>query len=101
MASGSITVRDNGTLADDAFQVFLDDILIGSTSIGASNTLAVNNLIPGNHQLKITAIIAPDNVGTYEITLNDGLTFSGDGTSTSGILAQGASATFTIVVPQQ
>lgn len=101
LASGSITVRDNGTLADDAFQVFLDDILIGSTSIGASNTLAVNNLIPGNHQLKITAIIAPDNVGTYEITLNDGLTFSGDGTSTSGILAQGASATFTIVVPQQ
>ncbi len=101
LASGSITVRDNGSLADDAFQVFLDNILIGSTAIGASNTLAVNNLIPGNHQLKITAIIAPDNVGTYEITLNDGLTFSGGGTSNSGILAQGSSATFTIVVPQQ
>jgi murein DD-endopeptidase MepM/ murein hydrolase activator NlpD len=101
LASGSITVRDNGSAADDAFQVFMDNNLIGSTEIGASNTLAVNNLIPGNHQLKITAIIAPDNVGTYEITLNDGLTFSGGGASASGILAQGASTTFTIAVPQQ
>jgi len=101
LASGSITVRDNGFLADDAFQVFLDNTLIGSTAIGASNTLAVNNLIPGNHQIRIVAIIAPDNKGTYEITLNDGLTFSGGGTSTSGVLQEGSSEVFTIVVPSQ
>lgn len=99
LASGSITVRDNGNLADDAFQVFLDNILIGSTSIGASNTLAVNNLKSGNHQLRITAVIAPDNVGTFEISLSDGLTFLGGGTVMSGVLTQGGSASFTIVVP--
>jgi len=101
LASGGITVWDDGSALDDAFQVFLDNILIGSTDIGASNTLVVNNLIPGNHQLKITAIIAPDDLGTYGITLNDGLTFANGETSASGVLAQGWSATFTIVVPQQ
>ena len=99
LASGSITVRDNGALADDAFQVFLDNILIGSTDIGLPNTLAVNNLKSGNHQLRITAVIAPDNAGTFEISLNDGLTFLGGGTVMSGVLTQGGSANFTIVVP--
>jgi murein DD-endopeptidase MepM/ murein hydrolase activator NlpD len=99
LASGSITVGDNGLLADDAFQVFLDNISIGSTAIGASNVLAVNNLIPGNHSLRIRAIVAPDNIGTYEIRLNDGLTFLGGGTLTSGKLSEGSFATFTIVVP--
>lgn len=98
-ASGSITVSDNGPVADDAFEVFLDGHRIGATSIGASNTIALNNLIPGNHALRITAIVAPDNAGTYQVTLGDGLTFFGGGTSTSGTLSQGASATFTIVVP--
>lgn len=99
LVSGSITVRDNGNLADDAFRVYLDGLLIGATSIGASNTLAVNNLIPGNHDLSITAIIAPDNLGTYEVTLNDGLTFSWGGVSTSGTLPQGGATLWTIVVP--
>lgn len=98
-ASGSITVSDNGPAADDAFEVFLDGHRIGATTIGASNTIALNNLIPGNHELRITAIVAPDNAGTYQVTLGDGLTFLGGGTSMSGVLSQGASATFTIVVP--
>lgn len=100
LASGSITVRDNGNIADDAFEVYLDGILIGSTAIGASNTLAINNLIPGNHTLRLVAIVAPDNVGTYEIRLSDGLTFAGSLSVVSGVISQGGSATYTIVVPQ-
>jgi murein DD-endopeptidase MepM/ murein hydrolase activator NlpD len=99
LASGSITVRDNGSLADDAFEVTLDGIRLGETTIGGANTLAVSNLIPGPHVLGITATIAPDNVGTYQVTLNDGLTFAGGGTSRSNVLPQGGSATFAIVVP--
>lgn len=100
LASGSITVRDNGSLADDAFQVYLDGILIGSTAIGASNTLAINNLVAGNHTLRIVAYIAPDNVGTYEIRLSDGLTFTSGVTVVSGVIPQNGSASYTIVVPQ-
>jgi murein DD-endopeptidase MepM/ murein hydrolase activator NlpD len=97
--SGSITVRDDGTLADDAFQVSLDGIVLGQTAIGASNTFAVNSLRSGTHQLTILCTIAPDDVGTYEVSLSNGLTFSGGGTVKSGTLAQGESITFTINAP--
>lgn len=98
---GSITVSDNGSLADDAFEVFFDGVRIGATSIGGANTLSVSNLIPGDHSLRIVAIIAPDDVGTYQIVLADGLTFAGGGTSQSGVIGQGESATFTVNVPNQ
>ena len=100
LADGSITVRDNGNLADDAFEVRFDGILLGSTTIGAANTLAVSNLLPGAHTVTLTATIAPDNVGTYEISLNDGLVFTSGGTSRSGTLPQGGSVNFAVDVPQ-
>jgi murein DD-endopeptidase MepM/ murein hydrolase activator NlpD len=97
--SGSITVRDNGTAADDAFRVSLDGTVLGTTAIGASNTFAVNNIRAGMHTLAIVCTIAPDDVGTYEVTLSQGLTFSGGGTSRSGTLTQGGTITFTINAP--
>jgi murein DD-endopeptidase MepM/ murein hydrolase activator NlpD len=97
--SGSITVSDNGTLADDAFQVSLDGIVLGTTAIGASNTFAANNIRSGTHTLTILCTVAPDDVGTYEATLAQGITFSGGGTSRSGTLAQGGSVSFPIIAP--
>ena len=98
--SGSITVRDNGTLADDAFRVTLDGIVLGTTAIGDSNTFAANNIRSGTHTLTILCTIAPDDVGTYEVTLAQGLTFGGGGgTSRSGTLVQGGSESFTIIAP--
>ncbi|HYW06747.1 MAG TPA: M23 family metallopeptidase [Longimicrobium sp.] len=99
--TGSITVSDNGNLADDAFAVYLDNIHLGTTSIGASNNFAINNLIPGPHTLRITGVVVPDNVGTYEISLASGITFAGGGTTTSGVIPSGGSASFGIVVPSQ
>lgn len=99
LASGSITVSDNGNIADDAFEVYIDGVLIGATAVGASNTLAINNIIRGPHTLTIKVIIAPDNIGTYGIKLSDGLTFSDGSTSASGTPPQGASVSFTIIVP--
>jgi murein DD-endopeptidase MepM/ murein hydrolase activator NlpD len=98
-ASGSITVRDNGNLADDAFAVYLDGILIGQTAIGASNSIALNNLIPGTRTLSVTAIIAPDNVGTLEIILSSGITFAGGGTTRSTTIPQGGAVVYNIIVP--
>jgi murein DD-endopeptidase MepM/ murein hydrolase activator NlpD len=97
---GSITVRDNGPLADDAFAVFINNVQICSTSIGASNTCAANNLRPGTVTLTLQCTVAPDDVGTYEVSLSRGLVFEGGGTSRSGTLPQGASHSFAVIVPQ-
>jgi murein DD-endopeptidase MepM/ murein hydrolase activator NlpD len=97
--NGSITVRDNGNLADDSFDLYLDGVLIGSTAIGASNSIALNNLRPGEKELKLTSVIAPDNLATYEILLDNGITFLDGSTSVSSTLDEGASVTWKIIVP--
>lgn len=97
--TGSITVRDNGSLADDAFIVSIDGLEVCRTAIGASNTCAIGNLRPGIATLTIAAFIAPDNVGTYEIILSEGLSFADGSIIRSGTLPQGGSASFTINIP--
>lgn len=97
--NGSVRVFDNGSAADDAFRVTLDGVVLGETQIGASNTFAANSLRPGNHTLVITAIVAPDNDGTYEVDLSNGITFNDGSVTKSGDLATNASVSFTIVVP--
>ncbi|MFK7893099.1 MAG: M23 family metallopeptidase [Granulosicoccus sp.] len=99
LATGSITVRDDGSLADDAFEVLLDGVRLGATDIGASNNFALSNLIPGNKELSITAIVAPDDVGTLEITLDDGITFVDGNNYLSARLEQFETRTYTIIIP--
>jgi len=99
--TGSITVRDNGFLADDAFTVAINGLIVCKTAIGASNTCAVGNLRSGTATLTIVAFIAPDDVGTYEITLAQGLTFADGSTLRSGTVPEGGSASFTINIPSQ
>jgi hypothetical protein len=67
--------------------------------MGASNSFALNNVIPGTHSLRVEGVIVPDDVGTYEVILGDGITFVGGGTRRSGIVRLGESVTFGIVVP--
>ncbi|KAG2497967.1 hypothetical protein HYH03_004228 [Edaphochlamys debaryana] len=98
LAEGSISVRDNGSAADDAFQaargpcaqlptmfkpvshlslhrpdgqVFLDGVLVCQTDIGAANSCTLGALRPGNYLLELHVLIAPDDIGTYEITVNE------------------------------
>lgn len=99
LASGSVTVSDSGSLADDAFSVEIDGFLIGQTTIGGANTLAISNLRPGTHTLALTVITAPDNVGTYTVVLNDGLTFVAGGTSQTGSAGQGVTLSWEFNVP--
>lgn len=99
--TGSITVRDNGFLADDAFSVALNGLVVCQTAIGSSNTCAVGNLRSGTATLTLTAIVAPDDVGTYEISLADGITF-GDGSAVRvGTIPRGGSVSFTIAIPSR
>lgn len=97
--SGNVQVRDNGALADDAFAVAVNGKPICTTTIGASNRCSIGALRPGSATLSITATVAPDDVGTYEITLSGGLTFQDGSVTVSGTMAQGATASFVILVP--
>jgi murein DD-endopeptidase MepM/ murein hydrolase activator NlpD len=99
-AEGSITIRDNGNIADDAFQLFLDNILIGSTQIGASNSIALSNIRTGDKSLKLVCTVAPDDVGTYEVLLKDGILFSDGVDRKSGVVTQGGSASWIINIPK-
>jgi murein DD-endopeptidase MepM/ murein hydrolase activator NlpD len=97
--TGAIQVSDNGPVADDAFVVSINGRPICATTIGASNRCSTGPLRSGTASLSITTTIAPDDVGTYGITLGDGITFQDASTSVSGTLPQGATASFPITVP--
>lgn len=97
--NGAVQVRDNGTLADDAFSVSINGRQICTTAIGASNNCAIGALRSGNATLSITAAIAPDDVGTYEIALSGGITFQDGSSTVSGAIGQGATVSFVITVP--
>jgi hypothetical protein len=99
LVAGSIEVGDNGNLADDAFEISLNGLVLGRTTIGGTNTLSTNNLIPGTYELKLVTIVAPDNVGTWFIMLNDNLTFADGSNYKSGTSPLGGVATFSINVP--
>jgi murein DD-endopeptidase MepM/ murein hydrolase activator NlpD len=99
LAKGAITVRDNGSAADDAFALALDGKRVCTTEIGAANNCALALLRSGNYTLTITAITAPDNAGTFELTINNlGMRLENGQTTTSGVLAEGASQNFKLTV---
>jgi len=105
VTSGSITAGDNGSVADDSFQLSLTaaatgtKIVVGTTTIGGQNNLSVNNLIPGSYTLELLVVVAPDDIGTWFIQLNDGLKFSDGTTYRTGVTGPGGTATFPIIVP--
>lgn len=100
VVAGGVTLRDNGKLADDAFSLSLNGNKICQTGIGGANSCAIGNLRKGIiAQLTVTAVIAPDDIGTYELTLANGLTFNDGSTAYSGELSQGNSDTYIITVP--
>ncbi len=97
---GSITVRDDGSAADDAFALFLDNTPIGVTQIGQSNTVAPSNLRAGIKTLRLDCTIAPDNVGTYEISLHNGVVFRPSGDSlVSSTLPEHGTINYQIEIP--
>ena len=96
---GSLTAGDNGNIADDSFTLYLNGLLLGTTTIGASNNIAIGNLRPGTYDLKLAVTLAPDNVGTWYIQLHDGLTFSDGSTYVTDSDPQGAERNFQVLVP--
>jgi hypothetical protein len=96
---GNIVVADNGSSADDIFEVAVGGVVLGRTTKGGSGQFRVGSLAPGSTQLRLTTIEDDDPPGTYGITLDNGVTFSDGSRTRSGGLALGSSVTFTIVIP--
>lgn len=95
----AVVVRDNGNVPDDIFEVSLDGVVMGQTTKGGSGQFRLKNLRPGTRTLTLRTVEDDSPPGTYEITLNDGLTFEGGGTTRSGGLNLGQSTGFSVVVP--
>jgi murein DD-endopeptidase MepM/ murein hydrolase activator NlpD len=97
--SGSITVGDNGSVAEYSFEISLDSFVLGTTTIGATNSISANNVLPGKHILTLKVVYAPDNIGTYFVKLNDGWTFDDGSTYKADHPPQGTVVTWTVNVP--
>lgn len=98
-AEGDILLRDNGTLTDDAFVVYIDDREIIRTTRGGSSEKQTGPLRIGDHNLRLVCLEAPDNVGTYEVLLSNRTVFKrGDQRRRSGTLPQGGERQDSIVV---
>jgi murein DD-endopeptidase MepM/ murein hydrolase activator NlpD len=98
-AEGSIKFGDNGSLLDDVFELAIDGVVIGRTMIGTAQSIAVGNLISGTRNLRVTAVVAPDNIGTFFVNLKPPLSFVDGGVTRSGSIEQGGTATYSVIVP--
>lgn len=95
----AVTVRDNGSVPDDIFEVSLDGVVVGRTNKGGSGQFRLKNLRPGTRALTVKTVEDDSPPGTYEISLADGLTFSIGGTLVSGFANLGQTVSYDIVVP--
>lgn len=78
LSSTAITVCDNGGAKDDAFQLYVNNLLIGSMyATNAHYCTTFNPTVhPGTNTAMLQGIEAPDGVGTYSISFG-GLSVSG------------------------
>lgn len=99
LAKGTLVVRDNGTRADDAFSVSVVGITCQTTT-GQANSCALGQLRKGTYTLTLTVIEAPDNRGTYEISINSESSMTINGAKkVSNTIPLGASASYSLNVP--
>jgi murein DD-endopeptidase MepM/ murein hydrolase activator NlpD len=96
---GSIMIRDNGSILDDAFGISLNGLRVCTTGPGGSNNCAIGNLRAGRADLGLGVLLAPDNAATYEITLGDRLTFNDSTTQRSGVLPMNGNVSFPVLIP--
>ncbi len=109
--SGAIEFGDNGSVADDSFTLTITPVTGGGADSGTSRVfgpsaagqrsypVAINNLRVGRYRLDLLCNLAPDNVGTYFVRLNDNVKFeTGDSSERSDVLDQGETLTEYIVV---
>jgi hypothetical protein len=100
-----ISVFDSGSVADDRFELLINDVSQGTTPKGGELVFGPNftgggSLTSGTHKLCIRVVEAPDDIGTYTVRLlGGGMRFAGGETEQSGAPPQGTVDCFTFTVP--
>ncbi len=84
---------------DETECIIIAEYVIGETLIGDWSTINVNNLISGNHILILIVIVAPDGIGTFTISLNDGWMFQDGTNDKTGTLLLNQNVSFPFIVP--
>lgn len=77
--SVSINFGDNGTANDDTFALFVNGTLIHSMPSPTRSAGPFDlDLVPGEHNVTLRGITAPDDIGTYFISFSGVTVLSGD-----------------------
>lgn len=100
---GAVVVNEDSSTVerDDVFRVAINGIDLGITKQTGSGQFRVKSLAPGDHKLTITTIEDENPPGTWEISLNEGITFSDGSTYDKGTLPLNQSKNFDIIVPKK
>lgn len=85
----SIDVWDSGPVADDAFDLVVDGVKLGTTPPGGDRLFTNLPSSSGSHNLCVVYVDCSgcSGGGTYTVRLNGGLTFTGGSTEKSGSLS--------------
>ncbi|MFC1786405.1 hypothetical protein ACFLZA_03535, partial [Candidatus Neomarinimicrobiota bacterium] len=94
----TLVLYDSGSAADDIFNLSVGGYgSLGQTPAGGLRSYGLN-LLPGSYTAVVTVVLAPDDVGTYTLTvLYDGESIG----SITGAPQQGSSGTLTFTVPSE
>lgn len=96
--SFDIVVLDSGNLKDDIFVIKVDGTEICRTPVGGRRECGIKGVGKGTHQLSVFVELAPDDIGTYTVTLGNTVKFSDGSSSKTGAPPEGATDNFTIIV---
>lgn len=100
MPGGSLVVRDNGSLHDDAFAVSLGGRTICRTRIGEANACSLGGLRAGTYRIAVSILTAPDGQGTFEVASQDPRIRVDGQKLVSGTVKLGESLEYDLVVGQ-
>ena len=94
----TLVLYDSGSAADDVFNLYVNGYgNLGQTPAGGLRSYGLN-LLPGTYSAVVTVVVAPDDVGTYTLTV----LYNGESIgSITGSPPQGSSATLTFTVPSE
>ena len=84
----TFTFGDNGSANDDTFSLYINGDLVRTMAAPTRTETVEYPLTNGVHKVELHGITAPDDVGTYYITLPSSVSvLSGDSTSGSDLTA--------------
>ncbi len=92
-----VAIGDNGSANDDIFQAAIDGVVVLTMNAPTRRTSTTVQLAPGDYNLTMRGLAAPDGIGTYyvELSVDGSLIFSRSGSN----LSAGTTFNFPFSVP--